>query len=221
MPSVKTIGDAIFLCDVSGRMAQPWADAGYRCFCVDIQHSHTPRSDGNLHFRWGDVRTWKPPFGVKPVFVAAFPPCTHVANSGARHFALKGGQMLRDALETFEACHQAASWSGAPYCVENPKGVLSSMPHIGKPDHLFEPWHYTGYCPDDHYSKTTCLWVGNGFVMPKPFTSPRFDGVAPDDRIHSAPDSKTRADFRSATPRGFAEAVFRANAPHLTGAARA
>ena len=31
--------------------------------------------------------------------------------------------------------------------------------------------------------------------------------VQPDDRIHKAPPSEARADFRSATPRGFARAV--------------
>ena len=29
---------AVFLFDVSGVMAQPWLDAGYECWIVDIQH---------------------------------------------------------------------------------------------------------------------------------------------------------------------------------------
>lgn len=33
----------------------------------------------------------------------------------------------------------------------------------------------------------------------------------PDDRIHKAPPGVDRANFRSATPRGFARAVFEAN----------
>lgn len=37
----------------------------------------------------------------------------------------------------------------------------------------------------------------------------------PDNRIHAAAPGPERANFRSATPRGFAEAVFQANAPHL------
>lgn len=35
----------------------------------------------------------------------------------------------------------------------------------------------------------------------------------PDDRIHKAPPGPARADFRSATPMGFARAVFEANRP--------
>lgn len=37
----------------------------------------------------------------------------------------------------------------------------------------------------------------------------------PDDRIHKASPGADRANFRSATPEGFARAVFLANAPHL------
>jgi hypothetical protein len=41
----------------------------------------------------------------------------------------------------------------------------------------------------------------------------------PDDRIHKAPPGAERANFRSATPEGFARAVFLANAPHLKAVA--
>ena len=42
------------------------------------------------------------------------------------------------------------------------------------------------------------------------------DGIGEsDDRIHKAPPGPDRANFRSATPAGFALAVFNANAPHL------
>lgn len=207
---------AIFLCDRTGRMAEPWADAGYECWCVDIQHSiRVPRRVGNINFVWGDVRTWRPPEGQHIAFVAAFPPCTHISNAGARDFATKGGQMLRDALETFEACRQVCAWSGAPYLVENPVGVLSSIPHIGKPDSYFHPWEYAGYLDDiqvDNTTKKTCLWTGNGFVMP-----PKREAPEPHrNDCWKATPSDDRADLRAETPRGFARAVFEANAdPNL------
>ena len=37
----------------------------------------------------------------------------------------------------------------------------------------------------------------------------------PDNRIHECPPSDERANIRSATPMGFARAVFLSNAPHL------
>lgn len=210
---------AIFLCDLTGNMANPWAEAGYQCWCVDIQHSiRRERVEGNIHFVWGDVRSWRPPEGLDIVFVAGFPPCTHVAVSGARDFAIKGGVMLRDALETFEACRMAAAWSGAPYCIENPVGVLSSVPHIGKPDHWFEPFEYAGYAPNpggDAYTKKTGLWTGNGFVMPAKRAIDPIDGS----KMFRLPPSEDRANLRSATPMGFARAAFEANAPEYRSAA--
>lgn len=199
----------VSLCDLSGIMAGPWAAAGHECWCVDTGHSiRKERVEGLIHYVWGDARTWRPPQG-DIVFVSAFPPCTHVAGSGARDYAAKGGQMLRDALEIFEACRQAAAWSAAPYMVENPVGVLSSIPHIGKPDHYFDPFEFTGYAPEDNYTKKTCLWTGNGFRMPPPN---RLAGLGkPDDRIHKATPGPDRADIRSATPKGFARAVFESN----------
>jgi hypothetical protein len=213
MPLPK-IDAAVFLCDLTGRMAEPWAEAGYTCYCVDIQHSiRQDRVEGNIHYVWGDVRSWRPPENIRIIFGAAFTPCTNVAVSGARDFAKKGGYMLRDALETFEAARQALAWSGAPYCQENPITYFSSIPHIGKPNHYFHPWHYAALCEDDNYTKNTCLWSGNGFVMPLRQPAPWLG--PPDDRIHKAPPTNDRANIRSATPRGFARAVFQANRPLL------
>lgn len=71
-----------------------------------------------------------------------------------------------------------------------------------------------------------------GKMMPKPKVLERLAGLEldvelakewyPDDRIHKCPPGESRANFRSATPMGFAMAVFMANAPHLrSGQARA
>lgn len=201
---------AVFLCDESGVMAAPWAEAGIECYCVDIAHSiRNPRREGNIHFVWGDARTWRPPHGSRVIFGAAFPVCTNVAVSGARDFATKGGAFLRDAIDLFDSCRNALAWSGAPYCVENPVGVLSSIPHIGKPNHYFDPCDFGGYPggADDAYTKKTCLWTGNGFVMPQKRRIEPSDGS----RMHLMAPSDDRQRQRSQTPRGFASAVFQAN----------
>lgn len=204
---------AIFLCDKTGIAARPWAASGIECWCVDIDHSiRRDRHEGNINFVWGDVRSWAPPPGRRIVFVGAFPPCTHVAVSGARDFAKKRGLMLRDALETFEATRQAIAWCGAPGFVENPVGVLSSIPHIGKPDFWFHPSDYAGYSPNseaDAYTKKTGIWAFNGFAMPV---------KRPVDPVHGSimwrlTPSDDRADQRSATPVGFSIAIFEANCP--------
>lgn len=207
----------ISLCDRTGRFVEPWAEAGYECWCVDIQHSiRRERVEGRVHYVWGDARSWCPPAGLKIAFVAAFPPCTHVAGSGARDWQRKGHFMLTDALELFSACLLAASWSRAPYLIENPVGALSS--HMGQPDHTFDPCDYAGYLEDsdpEAYTKRTCLWTGGGFVMPaKRRVEPNLGSA-----MHLIPPSDDRVDIRSATPRGFARAVFHANALESTRAA--
>jgi hypothetical protein len=209
---------AIFLCDRSGIMARPWAQAGYTCICVDVQHSiRRARQEffhpaGSIIYQWGDVRTWCPPreYAESIAFVAAFPPCTHVAVSGARDFRTKGTAMLRDSLELFSACYMAARWSGAPFMIENPVGKFSD--HMGLPDFTFQPWQY-----GDLWTKKTCLWTGGGFVMPPPINTEPPTGTT--ERIWKMPPSDERADLRGETPPGFALAVFRANARLLTVAA--
>lgn len=193
---------AIFLCDESGIMAKPWADAGYRCYCVDVKHSiRNDRVEGNITYCWGDVRSWFPPSPRGRIaFMACFPPCTDVAGSGARDFKKKKLPLLCDALAIFTACLNACEWAGCPYLIENPVGVLSS--HVRKPDYTFDPCDY-----GDPYTKKTCLWTGGGFVMPpKQRVEPVLGSM-----MHTLPPDENRQAMRSKTPVGFANAVFHAN----------
>lgn len=119
--------------------------------------------------------------------------------------------MLRDALELFEAGRAAAEWHGCAWMAENPVGVMGSFAHVGKPDWYFNPCDYTGWCSDDNYTKKTCIWGGNGFVMPPTFKDETLG--PPDDRIHKASPGDDRGDIRSEAPMGFARAVFAANHP--------
>jgi hypothetical protein len=143
--------------------------------------------------------------------VFGFPPCTELAGSGARWWAGKREadfMFQAKAVALAEQCRTIGRLSGAPWFVENPVGALSRV--FGKPSHTFDPYDYTAWEPADNYSKRTCLWVGGGFVMPQPARDASLG--PPDDRIHKAPPGPERENFRSATPLGFARAVFDANA---------
>ena len=77
-----------------------------------------------------------------------------------------------------------------------------------------QPWWFTGHCEEDNYRKTTGLKCLNGAQMPEKYVK---EGLpAPDDRIHKAPPGPDRANFRSATPKGMAQAIYLAN-KHLVG----
>jgi hypothetical protein len=186
-------------------MAEPWARAGFDCICVDVNAEPGVR-DG-VEFVRADVRSYWPPIG-EYAFVAAFPPCTHLAASGARWWKSKGFAAVADGLDLVAACERICEWTGAPYFIENPIGRLSN---IHKPDHKFDPCDFGGYLTDggDAYTKRTCLWTGGGFVMPELKRVEPVEGS----KMHRISPSKTRADDRSVTPKGFAIAVFQSNNP--------
>src|SRR5574343_1160789 len=82
----------------------------------------------------------------------AFPPCTHLAVSGARHFEQKrkdGWQ--QQGIDLFMAMINAPIEKIA---VENPVGIMSSL--YRQPDQIIQPYYF-----GDPFQKTTCLWLKN------------------------------------------------------------
>ena len=220
---MKTI---ISLCDYTGIMVKPWVDAGYKAVLVDPQHDgHT--DDGKIEriplflidamARLGEIiRT------QDVCFVAGFPPCTDVAVSGAAHFEskfLKDKHYQAKAALIAEQCRSVGILSGAPWFFENPVSVFSSI--FGKPDFCFDPFEYGGYLPEndvhpdypdiinprDAYPKKTCLWSGNGFVLPDKKPVSIDAGYSNQHKMLGGKSLRTK-NIRSATPRGFAQAVF-------------
>ena len=203
-------GIVISCFDFTGNMVVPWAAAGYECYCVDIQHQPGERHSQNITYIGADMLEWLPP--NRPIaFAAFFPPCTHVAVSGARWFQGKGLGKLIEALRLFYAAARLAEWSLAPYLIENPISTIST--YWRKPDYVFNPCDYAGYSDgqSDLYTKKTCLWVGGGFNMPTPKPLPPLHGS----KMWKMPPSADRASLRSETPKGFAQAVFEANSPDV------
>ena len=209
---MKTV---ISLCDLTGHMVAPWVEDGYRAVLVDPQHG-TTRQDGNVLKVAGTIEDAMPLIGEliregDVAMVFGFPPCTEMAVSGARWFKDKYAAdplFQAKAVMVAEQCRTIGRLSGAPWMVENPVSVLSSA--FGKPQHAFHPADYTAWEPADNYTKKTCLWTGGGFVMPQPARDATLG--KPDNRIHFASPGPERANFRSATPMGFARAVHDANA---------
>lgn len=237
-------GVALFMYDYTGTAARPWADAGYHCYCFDIQHD--PQADiasdfaggGRITFRHADLHSRSVladiarEFMGQAVFLAGFPVCTDLAVSGAAHF--EGKREVNPLFQVEAADH--AKWCGyladaldVPFFVENPVSALSTL--WRKPDYTFDPWQYGGYisedavdhptwpeyiAPRDAYPKKTCLWTGGGFRMPRPKPVQVEPGYSRQHKLLGGKSQKTK-NIRSATPRGFSQAVFEANAPHLAG----
>ena len=96
---------ALFLYNLTDNMAQPWIDAGYRVVMVDMQHPQGIAECGQITKIGADIRNgWMPPREIidRIAFVAAFPPCDHLAVSGARWFKGKGLRKLALSVDLFQ-----------------------------------------------------------------------------------------------------------------------
>jgi hypothetical protein len=200
-------------------MISPWLEAGFDAIIVDPQHQYTgvePCGSGSTLRRISAIIDSEEVYSfiraniARIVFLAGFPPCTDLAVSGARWFAQKAEKdpaFQFKAMQVVWQCYDMARMIGCPYMIENPVSQISK--YWRKPDYAMHPYYYTAYCPNDNYTKKTCLWTGQGFSMPEKYLDLSLG--EPDNRIHSAPPGPERANFRSATPEGFARAVFESN----------
>ena len=84
--------------------------------------------------------------------IIAFPPCTDLAVSGARHFAKKRADGRQQASIDFFM--KFANAHCDRIAIENPVGIMST--HFRKPDQIINPYQF-GH-PE---TKKTCLWLKN------------------------------------------------------------
>lgn len=123
----------------------------------------------------------------------AFPPCTHLASSGARHFAKKREDGRQQIAVNFFM--KLASANIERIAIENPVGIMSTL--YRKPDQIIQPWQF-----GHGETKATCLWLKN---LPRLVPTKIVEGR--DQRIHRLPPSADRAKIRSKTYQGIAEAM--------------
>jgi hypothetical protein len=234
-----TKGIVLSLYDFTGEALKPWAEAGYCCYAFDIQHSkEKPKCDtfdsgGFIRYVHMDLWNFDNITGMQRtfentdvVFGMAFPVCTDLAVSGAAHFERKRKADPEFQIRASNHARWCASLFEAldiPYFIENPVSRLATL--WRKPNYSFHPYEYGEYIPDaeaehprwpgyiapkDRYTKKTCLWTGGGFTMPPKRPTQKPDGYS-QQHLKLGGKSQRTKDIRSATPRGFARAVFEAN----------
>src|SRR4051812_24729552 len=93
------------LWDLTGNMVKPWGAGGYECWCLDMQHEggYAPLA-GNIMKIGADIRKWQLPLPIRYAIVFGFPPCTHLAASGARWWKGKGLRKLSEAIDLVGRC---------------------------------------------------------------------------------------------------------------------
>ena len=121
----------------------------------------------------------------------AFPPCTHLAVSGARWFAEKQAEQAY-ALAFVRALMDAPV---PRIAIENPVGVISTR--LRKPDQIIQPWQF-----GHGEVKATCLWLKN-----LPPLAPTNVVAGRHARVHREPPGPDRWKNRSRTYQGIADAM--------------
>ena len=176
-------------CECSGAVRRAFRSFGHRAWSCDL----LPAEDGSEFHFCGDVQeylsvTWLEEWDL----VIAFPPCTDLCVSGARHFAAKRADGRQQAAIDFFMMFTRLT---CPWAIENPVGVMST--HYRKPDQIIQPWQF-----GHGETKATCLWL-NG--LPKLVPTSVVEGR--EARIHRMAPSPTRAADRSRTYPGIAAAM--------------
>ena len=170
-------------CEFSGIVRDAFRRRGHDAWSCDLLDGE----DGSPYNIQGDVL--KHFYGWD--MMLAFPPCTHLAVSGARWFKYKQ-------IEQAIALGFIRVLMDAPIpkiAIENPIGVISTR--IRKPDQIIQPWQF-----GHGETKATCLWL-KGLPLLKP--TDIVDGR--EDRVWREPPSTDRWKNRSRTYQGIAEAM--------------
>ena len=132
-------------CEFSGRVRDEFIRLGHDAVSCDLEASES----GGPHLQQDLLEVMYDGSWEIGVF---FPPCTHLACSGARHFKQKRADgRQKQGIDFFMAVANAPIPKMA---IENPVGIMSSI--WRKPDQIIQPYQF-----GDPYQKTTCLWLKN------------------------------------------------------------
>jgi len=171
-------------CEFSGIVRKAFRRRGHNAWSCDL----LPAEDGSPYHTIADVIDviqdgWD--------LLIAFPPCTHLASSGARWFKDKKWEQKKAIAFVLKLMNAPVR----KIAIENPIGVLSTA--IRKPDQIIQPWQF-----GHGETKATCLWLQN---LPPLKPTKIVDGRHA--RVHREPPGPERWKNRSRTYQGMAQAM--------------
>lgn len=142
----------LIACEESQAVTKAFRAKGHEAYSCDI----LPASGG--HPEWhiqGDVL---PLLNQEWDMIIAFPPCTHLAVSGAAWFAKKIADGRQQ--EGIDFFMKFANAKCPKVVIENPVGIMSRK--WRKPDQIIQPYQF-----GEPFSKKTCLWIkGVSLLVP-------------------------------------------------------
>ena len=184
-------------CEESQAVTKEFRRLGHAAYSCDI----LPCSGGHPEWHIQDDIANVLPLVEKWDLMIAFPPCTHLAVSGAAWFAEKRKDGRQQAAIDFFM--QFANHPIEYIAIENPVSIMSTK--WRKPDQYIQPYEF-GHLEQ----KKTCLWLKN--LPPLKPTNNVYEEMMKlpknkRERMHYMPPSKDRGKLRSKTYLGIARAM--------------
>lgn len=182
-------------CEESQAVTKELRRLGHEAFSCDIE----PCSGG--HPEWHLQEDVTPLLKQRWDMIIAFPPCTHLAVSGAARFEQKRKDGRQQAAIDFFMMFVNAECERI--AIENPVGIMSTI--YKKPSQIVQPYEY-GHMEQ----KKTCLWLkGLPLLQPTNNVYAQMMELPKNkrERLHYLPPSPERAKLRSKTFPGIAKAM--------------
>jgi hypothetical protein len=135
----------LIACEESDEVRGRFDQMGFDAWSCDLQENRNPNAK---HYKGSVFDIIDDNWGA----MIAFPPCTHLAISGAPHFAKK-----REDGRQKEGIDFFMKMVNAPIehiAIENPIGIMSKV--YKQPTQKIQPYYF-----GDKAQKTTCLWLKN------------------------------------------------------------
>lgn len=173
-------------CEYSGTVKQAFRDLGFNAWSCDLLPSEIP----GYHVQGDVLKHLKNNPGYYHAMIS-FPPCTHLAVSGARWFKDK----KKEQEEALLFVGHLLSADIKYIALENPISIISTR--IRKPDQIIQPWQF-----GHGETKSTCLWLKN---LPKLEPTDVVEGR--EQKIWKMPPGPERWKERSRTYKGIASAM--------------
>lgn len=140
-------------CEESQAVTKELRKLGHEAYSCDILECSGGHPE--WHFQTDVIPLLKDKWDM----IIAFPPCTHLCNSGQRWFTegKKDYNLQRKAIAFF---YKFVLADCEKIAIENPVGIMSTA--YRKPDQIINPWQF-----GDSECKNTCLWL-KGLPLLKP-----------------------------------------------------
>lgn len=186
----------LLACEESQTVCKAFRAKGHEAYSCDI----LPPSGGKPE--WHIQCDVLPLLKKKWDMIIAFPPCTHLAVSGAAWFEAKRKDGRQQ--EGIDFFMKLANAKCPKIAIENPISIMSNK--YRKPDQIIQPWQY-GH-PE---TKATCLWLkGLPLLKPTKIVKPEYK-IGKDGKRYSPThyywQKKDRAFIRSKTFQGIADGM--------------